>query len=103
LHALVTDHALCGNLDNLDVNLGNPFEKYVNSGSIYSGLAYRNCCNKYNDFLIEIIFAHDKTKLPKETKVASLPIMFTVISILNQQMHNLPIAWESWDTYLFNP
>jgi hypothetical protein len=27
LHAFVSDHALCGNLDNLDVNLVDPFAK----------------------------------------------------------------------------
>jgi hypothetical protein len=50
LHALLSDHALVGNLDNLDVNPADPFAKYappsgrlstVNSGAIYD-LAYKN-------------------------------------------------------------
>jgi hypothetical protein len=61
LHALLTDYALCGNLENLEVNLVDPFGKYapppgrlltVNSGSIYN-LAYKNCRKKANDFLLE--------------------------------------------------
>jgi hypothetical protein len=44
LHALLTDYVLCENLDNLDVNLVDPFAKYappsgqlptVNSGAIF--------------------------------------------------------------------
>jgi hypothetical protein len=54
LHALVSNPALCGNLDSLDVNVDDPFAKYVspsgrlsavNSGSIYDlALAYKNRC-----------------------------------------------------------
>jgi hypothetical protein len=45
LHAILSDPALVGNLDNLDVNPANPFAKYaspsgrlsnVNSGAIYN-------------------------------------------------------------------
>jgi hypothetical protein len=54
LQALLSDPALVGNLDNLDVNPADPFAKYappsghlstVNSGAIYD-LAYKNRCKK---------------------------------------------------------
>jgi hypothetical protein len=102
LHALLTDPALVGNLDNLDVNQDGPFAKYVppsgrlstvDSGAIYN-LAYKNCCKKPNNFLVGIIFACDETNLQKGSKAGSWPLMFTV-SILNQKMRNLPIAWKS--------
>ena len=60
LHSLLSDNALCGNLNNLDVNPMDPFAKYVsqsgqlsavNSGSIYN-LAYTNRCKSPNDFLV---------------------------------------------------
>jgi hypothetical protein len=107
LHALLSDPTLVGNLDNLGVNPANPFAKYalpsgqlstVNSGAIYN-LAYKNCCKKANDFLVGIIFACDETTLQKGSKAGSWPLMFTV-SILNQKMRNLPIAWKSLD-YIF--
>jgi hypothetical protein len=107
LHALLTDPALVGNLNNLDVNRDDPFAKYVppsgrlstvNSGAIYN-LAYKNRCKKPNDFLVGIIFACDETKLQKGSKAGSWPLMFTV-SILNQKMWNLPIAWKKLGTFL---
>jgi hypothetical protein len=102
LHALLSDPALVDNLDNLDVNPADPFAKYaspsrrlstVNSGAIYN-LAYKNRCKKPDDFLVGIIFACDETKLQKGSKAGNWPVMFTV-SILNQKMRNLPIAWKS--------
>jgi hypothetical protein len=104
LHAKLTDPALVGNLDNLDVNPADPFAKYaspsgrlpnVNSGAIHN-LAYKNRCKKPNDFLlVGIIFACDETKLlQKGSKAGCWPLMFTV-SILKQKMRNLPIAWKS--------
>jgi hypothetical protein len=45
-------------------------------------------------FLVGILFACDETKLQKESKARSWPLMFTV-SILNKKMRNLPIAWKS--------
>jgi hypothetical protein len=108
LHALLTNPALVGNLDNLDVKRDDPFAKHVppsgrlstvNSGAIYN-LAYKNRCKKPNDFLVGIIFACDETKLQKESKAGSWPLMFTV-SILNQKMRNLPIAWKSLG-YIFD-
>ena len=107
IHALLSGPALVGNLDNLDVNLADPFAKYVppsgrlstvNSGAIYN-LAYKNQCKKANDFLIGKIFACDETKLQKGSKAGSWPLMFTV-SILNQKMRNLPIVWKSLGTFL---
>jgi hypothetical protein len=107
LHALLSDPALVGNLDKLDVNPADPFAKSappsgrlltVNSGAIYN-LAYKNCCKKADDFLVGIIFACGETKLQKGSKAGSWPLMFTV-SILNQKMRNLPIPWKSLD-YIF--
>jgi hypothetical protein len=108
LHAILTDPALVGNLDNLDVNPADPFAKYaspfgrlsiVNSGAIYN-LACKNRCKKPNDFLVGIIFACDETKFKKGSKAGCWPLMFTV-SILNQKMRNLPIAWKSLG-YIFD-
>jgi hypothetical protein len=108
LHALLSDPVLVGNLDNLDVNLADPFAKYappsgrllnVNSGANYN-LAYTNCCTKANDFLVGIIFVCDETKLRKGGKAGSRPLVFTV-SILNQKMRSLPIAWKSLG-YIFD-
>jgi hypothetical protein len=39
-----------------------------------------------------IIMACDETNLRKGGKASSWPLLFTT-SILNQKMHNLPIAW----------
>jgi hypothetical protein len=92
----------------LDVNPADPFVKYappsgrlstVNSGAIYD-LAYKNRCKKPDDFLVGIIFACDETKLQKGSKAGSWPLMFTV-SILDQKMRNLPIAWKSLG-YIFD-
>jgi hypothetical protein len=109
LHALLSDPASVGNLDNLDVNPAYHFAKYappsgqlltVNSCAIYN-LAYKNCCKKANDFLVGIIFACDETKLQKGSKAGSWPLMFTV-SILNQKMRDLSHSLEkSWLHFLF--
>jgi hypothetical protein len=103
LFTLVSDQALFGNLDNLDVTVGNPFGKYVppngllstvNSGQWYN-LAYRHeVKDPSKDFLMPIIFACDETHLRKGGKAASWPLLFTT-SILNQKMRNLPIAWRT--------
>jgi hypothetical protein len=102
LHDILTDPLLVGNLDNLDVNPAGLIAKYaspsgrlsnVNSGAIYN-LAYKNRCKKPNDLLVGIIFACDEIKLQKESKAGCWPLMFPV-SILNQKMRNLPIAWKS--------
>ena len=103
LHALLSDPALVGNLDNLDVNRDDPFAKYVppsgrlstvNSGAIYN-LAYKNRCKQPNDFLVGIIFACDETKLQKGSKAGSWPLMFTV-SILNQNAQPSNSLEKSW-------
>jgi hypothetical protein len=108
LNAILTYPALVGNLDNLDVNPADPFAKYtspsgrlsnVNSGAIHN-LAYKNRCKRANDFLAGIIFACNETKLQKGSKAGCWPLMFTV-SILNQKMRNLPIAWKSLG-YIFD-
>jgi hypothetical protein len=91
LHALVSDHALFSNLDNLDVNLVDPFAKYappmgllstINSGLIHH-LSYKNHRKKANNCLIGIIFACDETKLQKGSKTGSWALVFSV-SDLNQ-------------------
>ena len=103
LYSLVSDRALFGNLDNLDVNLDNPFGKYVpptgllsttNSGQWYN-MAYRHeVKDPSKDFMMPIIMACDETHLRKGGKAASWPILFTT-SILNQKTRNLPIAWRT--------
>ncbi len=103
LYSLVSDRALFGNLDNLDVNLDNPFGKYVpptgvlsttNSGQWYNMAYYHKVKDPAKDFIMPIIIACDETHLRKGGKVASWPLLFTT-SILNQKMRNLPIAWRT--------
>ena len=103
LFTLVSDIALFGNLDNLDVNLDNPFGKYVspngilsttNSGQWYNTAYRHEVMDPDNDFLMPIIMACDETHLRSGGKVASWPLLFTT-SILNQQTRNLPIAWRT--------
>jgi hypothetical protein len=102
LHSLVSDPALFGNLDNLDINVDDPYGKYVppngllstvNSGQWYNS-AY---CHEVKDpskyFMVLIIFACDETHLQKGGKASSWPLLFTT-SILNQKTRNLPIAWR---------
>jgi hypothetical protein len=49
---------------------------------------------------VVIVFACDEIKLQKGSKAGSWPLMFT-LSILNQKMRNLPIAWKSLG-YIFD-
>ena len=103
LYSLVSDLALFGDLNNLDVNINDPFGKYVsidgllsttNSGQWYN-MAYRHeVKNPAKDFLMPIIMACDETHLRKGSKAASWPLLFTT-SILNQKLRNLPIAWRT--------
>jgi hypothetical protein len=100
---LISDQVLFGNLDNLDVNVDDPFRKFVppngllstvNSGQRYN-MAYRHKVkDPSKDFMMPIIFACDKTHLQKGEKAASWPLLFTT-SILNQKARNLPIAWRT--------
>jgi hypothetical protein len=103
LYSLVSDRALFGNLDNLDVNVDNPFGKYVppngllstiNSGQWYN-LAYQHeVKDPSKDFVMPIIFACYEKHLQKGGKAAFWPLLFTT-SILNQQTRTLPIAWRT--------
>jgi hypothetical protein len=100
LFTLISDQVLFGNLDNLNVNVDDPFGKYVppnglvstvNSGQWYN-TAYRHKVkdpSKYS--MMPIIFACDETHLQKGGKAASWPLLFTT-SILTQKSRNLPIA-----------
>ena len=72
LFTLVSDQALFGNLDNLDVTVGNPFGKYVppngllstvNSGQWYNSAYRHEVKDPSKDFLMPIIFACDETHL----------------------------------------
>ena len=103
LFTLVSDQALFGNLDNLDVNVDDPFGKYVspngllstvNSGQWYNSAYQHKVNDPTKDFVMPIIFACDKTHLGKGGKAASWPLLFTT-SILNQKTRNLHIAWHT--------
>ncbi len=103
LYSLVSDRALFGNLDKLDVNVDDPFGKYVpssgllstvNSGQWYNSAYQHEVKDPSKDFMMPIIFACDETHLRKGGKAASWPLLFTT-SILNQQTRNLPIAWRT--------
>jgi hypothetical protein len=82
LHTLLTDYALCGNLDNLDVNLVDPFAKHappsgwlstINPGASIYNLAYKNCCKNANNFVAGIILHGTKPSYKKEVKSAVGP------------------------------
>jgi hypothetical protein len=94
---------LFGNLDKLDVNVDNPFGKYVpssgllstvNSGQWYNSAYQHEVKDPSKGYLMPIIFACDETHLRKDGNAASWPLLFTP-SILNQQTRNLPIAWRT--------
>jgi hypothetical protein len=72
LFSLVSDQALFGNLDNLDVNDDNPFGKYVspngllstvNSGQWYNSAYQHEVNDPTKDFVMPIIFACDEMHL----------------------------------------
>jgi hypothetical protein len=99
----VLDRALFGNLDNLDVNVDDPYGKYVppngllstvDSGQWYNSAYRHKAKDPSKDFMMPIIFACDETHLRKGGKASSWPLLFTT-SILNQKTHNLPIAWRT--------
>ncbi len=103
LFTLISDQVLFGNLDNLDVNVDDPFGKYVppngllstvNSGQWYNTAYRHKVKDPSKDFMMPIIFACDETHLQKGGKAASWPLLFTT-SILNQKSRNLPIAWRT--------
>jgi hypothetical protein len=103
LYSLVSDRALFGNLDNLDVNIDDPYGKYVppngllstvNSGQWYNSAYRHEVKDPSKDFMMPIIFACDEMHLRKGGKASSWPLLFTT-SILNQKTRNLPIAWRT--------
>jgi hypothetical protein len=103
LFTLISDQVLFGNLDNLDVNVDDPFGKYVpwngllstfNSGQWYNTAYRHEVKDPSKDFMMPIIFACDKTHLRKGGKAAAWPLLFTTSS-LNQKLRNLPIAWRT--------
>jgi hypothetical protein len=110
LHAILTDPALAGHLDNLDINPTDPFAKYappsgrlstVNSGAI-NNLAYKNCCKKPNNFLVGTIFACDETNLQKGSKAGSWPLcLLFLFSIKKCAIFLLP--GKVWGTFLICP
>jgi hypothetical protein len=101
LFTLISDQNLFGNLNNLDVNVDDPFGKYVppngllstvNSGQWYNTAYRHEVKDPSKDFMMPIIFACDETHLRKGGNAASWPLLFTT-SILNQKSRcNLPIA-----------
>ena len=103
LLSLVSDRALFGNLENLDVNNEDRFGKYINAtgllSTINSGQWYHNAylhevTDPSKDFVMPIIMACDETNLRKGGKTSSCPLVFTT-SILNQKMRNKHIAWRT--------
>jgi hypothetical protein len=103
LYTMVSDQALFGALDNLDVNADDRFGKYVspnellsttNSGQWYKDAYRHEVKDPAKDFMMPIIMACDETYLRKGSKASSWPLLFTT-SILNQKMRNLPIAWRT--------
>jgi hypothetical protein len=103
LFTLISDQVLFGNLDNLDVNVDDPFGKYVppngllstiNSGQWYNTAYRHEVKDPSKDFMIPIIFACDETHLQKGGKAAAWPLLFTTL-VLNQKSRNLPIAWRT--------
>ena len=72
LYSLVSDRALFGNMDNLDVSVDDPFGKYVppsgllssvNSGQWYNSAYRHEVKDPAKDFMMPIIFACDETYL----------------------------------------
>jgi hypothetical protein len=90
-------------LDNLDINVNDPFGKYVLPNGLLSttnlGQWYNKACSykvkdPAKDFIVLTIMACDKTHLQKDGNASSWPLLFTT-SILNQEMRDLPIAWHT--------
>jgi hypothetical protein len=99
----IADRALFGNSVNLDVNVDDPYGKYVlpngllstvNSGQGYNSAYRHEGKDSSKDFMMPIIFACDETHLQKGGKASSWPLLFTTL-ILNQKTRNLPIAWRT--------
>jgi hypothetical protein len=104
----VLDRALFGNLDNLDVNVDDPYGKYVppngllltvNLGQWYNSAYRHEVKDPSKDFMMPIIFACNETHLRKGGKASSWPLLFTT-SILNQKTRNLPIVWRTLLGYI---
>ena len=88
LVSLLTDHRFIDDLANFDVPQDDPFGRFqsedgalseFNSGEWYD-IAYANCINSENDFLVPIIFAIDEAKLQIGGKQGCCPIVFYNIS-----------------------
>lgn len=101
LMSLLSDRKLVGNLDNLDVNLDDPFSRYVSPGNILSCVnsgqwyndAYDYCIKDPNDFLCPIIFAIDESKLQGGGRTGAQPILFST-SLFNQKLRNTSLVWR---------
>ena len=83
LQSLLNDKILFGNIENLDINLNDPFGKYKPPGNILStvnsGMRYQQAYktmieDKENDFLLPIIFACDETQITNLSKATSWPL-----------------------------
>lgn len=101
LLSLLSDKRLVADLNNLDVNINDPFGKYVsengllscfNSAQFYEN-AHRHCIKGPNDFLCCIIFACDEAKLQQGSNTGACPLMFTT-SLFNQKMRNTTVVWK---------
>ena len=103
LYSLLTDAHLTGSLDQLDVNVDNPFDHYkppdgllgpFNSGSWYRKAWKHLCQPGSNDWLCPIIFGCDETLVGSHLGRASVtPLVFT-LSIFNEGLRNRPCAWR---------
>jgi hypothetical protein len=98
LHSLLTDMELFVSLENLNVNLVDPFQHYkgkssnlhcANGGTWYKD-AWKNLCKQEEDFLVPIIFSCDETTMGK---CGACPLLFTT-TLLKQKLRNKPSAWR---------
>ena len=98
LKSLFSDKKLFGSIDDLDVNIQDPFDHYrgetnhidcANAGTWYRK-AWKNLCKEENDFLVPIIFACDETTMGK---CGACPLLFTT-TLLKQKHRNKASAWR---------
>ena len=96
------ESSVFNNIDNLDVNVEDPFSAYksssrrincFNSGKWYLRSHKRMCKNVKKDFFLPIIFSYDESVL-KNGSASIAPLKFTT-SILNQTERNKGSNWRT--------
>ena len=98
---LLSDVDLFGNLNNLAVDVDNPFGPYRSTDArldeINSGLCYQMAWDGLDmgkhDFLLPIIAFIDKTGIDGNQRHGVDPCLITT-TILNRKTRNLPFAWR---------